>query len=58
MIQYAPHIAAAAGTVLLMTATMVKTTGLTNGFLFRVLPVTVGAASLWMSAAQFMAGTS
>lgn len=58
MIQFAPYVCLAAGAMLLITATMVNVTGLLNGVLFRILPTLIGAASLWMSAALFMAGAA
>lgn len=58
MIALAPHISAAAGAMLLVIATMANVHGIINGLLFRIGPTLIGAASLWISAAQFMAGAA
>lgn len=55
MIQFAPHITALAGAALLINATMTKTEGWLNSLLFRIVPATMGAVSVWMSALLFVA---
>ena len=56
MIQFAPHIIAMAGATLLINASMTKTSGALNGVLFRIIPATMGAVCVWMSALLFVAG--
>lgn len=58
MIQFAPHLMVISGAMLLVIATMIKAEGLLNGLLFRLVPTILGAGSLWMSAALFMAAAS
>lgn len=56
MITYAPYVMGAEGGTLLFVAALSSTANILSGILFRLVPASVGAAAIWMSALMLAGG--